>query len=335
MTGRLMALMLLLSCSFHTAVAFGDDAKDDVTSGIVETLGELGVSVSQYREAEGGVKVAFTHGSRIFSKEMDLVLQLEHVTRVDIEAAQISPDGFARVAELAELRQLFVWDTRLSSRDIAALKRHPSLEFIDFEDVVLDGKFLEALATIENLKDLRFRNVDLACESFQPLTKRSLLQLEMVHCGIDDADIEVISHISSLQYLNIAESKGVTDRSLEWLRSMPHLDDIDIRYTSMNYRKTREQLYLHPLHNSVLVLGTDDVQAPPTAVDMPLAPKPFANKDSRCTPAPTHRRDSLRTGVSKNRRRLFRPLRILCHSRQRSSCAEVKSTHCRESYHRP
>ena len=193
------------------------------------------------------------------TNDSDLLTVCDRMTSLkllSVRMTDISDYGLAGLQKLALLEFLDVGSTKVSHHAFKHLKNLIKVEelYLDRCTNILNTSCLTLLSSLGSLKNLKLSSsgVDdsgvssLSClirlnaldlsYSYNKITGRSfanytdmkqLTKLELVWCGITDANVVFIARISSLQHLDLRQNP-ITDTGVKELRQLDRLEFLDV-----------------------------------------------------------------------------------------------------------
>lgn len=165
----------------------------------------------------------------------------------------VSDEGAKHIAKISTLRQLSIYDTNVSGKtigilaplkeltllhingtktndeDIKGLTAFPKLDSLNLSGTFITEEGCNTLAKLDKVRMLEVSHVPLskvALERLKPM--KSLVQLRVRGCSIDDAKAAVIAQYPHLAELDLNENSELTDKGLDALSKLPALDSITV-----------------------------------------------------------------------------------------------------------
>ena len=155
---------------------------------------------------------------------------LPRIERMGLTTAQISDRGLLLISRLGNLYSLALGNGTITDDGISALAQSPHLEsLLILDNHTITGKGFCAFSDTSALRKLRLNVIPLTREGAEGISRITTLQhLEVSTGTMGDDAIRCFARLENLEVLDI--SGRVTDRGVEFLKHLPRLRELDLRY---------------------------------------------------------------------------------------------------------
>jgi RNA polymerase sigma factor (sigma-70 family) len=149
-----------------------------------------------------------------------------HLKRVLLTRGQATDDGFAALAGLADLEELFVWDAaKVSDAGVRHLAGLSKLRAVHISNGKIGDDALAIFARIPSLKSLSLQGnnfTDAGLKHVSNMTRLKSLWVGMSTGLITDVGVPHLAHLSQLEELDLQHA-ALTDQGLLQLAELPKL----------------------------------------------------------------------------------------------------------------
>ena len=175
-------------------------------------------------------------GNKMSGRALPLLKMLPSLRRVTIGGLQRTDSGLwtvdltdfnlDRVAELTDLEELDLHDSKIGDRGLARLEGLENLRRLDLSGTEVGGAGAPALAKFRNLEALRLWRCERAGDDVAATVSKlpKLETLDLAESGLTDAGLETLGDMPALRRLYVGETK-VTGKAVERFRKAnPHVE---------------------------------------------------------------------------------------------------------------
>lgn len=148
-------------------------------------------------------------------------------------APVITGQGLKILARITALEGLDLFDTQLSSSDLAVLSSFPKLGSLSLPNTI-DTEAAKHLQASRKLSNLTLGNREIKASEIECLAAwKSLRNLTLIHAQLPDEVLQTFSKLESLTELHLVDC-GLTDERLAKLRTAPKLLSLDLSRNEIN-----------------------------------------------------------------------------------------------------
>jgi len=149
---------------------------------------------------------------RVFDEALVFGSHLKSLQDLSLRETPVTVDGLRNIHidELPKLRLLNLTKTAIDPADLAHLKVIHRLEQICLSFLPNASPVLKAIRNSKNIKNLQLRAT-----------------------GLKDADLNYLTTMSNLEWVNLMDNRGITDKGLAKLTAMPRLEILELSGTSV------------------------------------------------------------------------------------------------------
>jgi len=187
------------------------------------------------------------HGTKISDTSLEHISGITTIESLDVGSSMVTDVGLEQLSVLPKLRELTIGGNELGDAGLQALRLLPGLTYLDLNGrqgtdsnvwtISMSDRGLEALLTLEHLRELRFGCTTLgvgregerfATVNMMDVTARwlermkgmkELESLKLQGCDrVDDEAMKVLASFPSLKVVDI-KGTGVTDEGIAILRA--------------------------------------------------------------------------------------------------------------------
>ena len=187
------------------------------------------------------------------------ICTLQHLTNLHLTEKPNIPDLSSICSSLVKLKSFRA--ENISDGDLFELRKLSLLETLDFPRSKITNEGLLVICTMQKLKSLALKGcISISDDGLSSITLlTSLKELDLSGCRITDASVQYLTQIpslthitlqetcitditlvqlvdktKSLQYINIAACKLVTNHGISFLSKLPYLEGLNLSHTCLN-----------------------------------------------------------------------------------------------------
>lgn len=179
-------------------------------------------------------------GTRITGEALPGFLRLEDVT---VGGPQITDDSMRYIAQIRNLRALWLSDVAVTTKGLQHLQRCSKLAELDLWRFKLAP---QALSGLSSLSTLSLQNCDLSEGALGELPyMKALKEVRLEACQVSDEHLRTLVRVPHLQSLQIHQCEGLTDAStpaILLLKGIPSLDFDFFQLSPETQQVLREEL---------------------------------------------------------------------------------------------
>jgi Leucine-rich repeat (LRR) protein len=162
--------------------------------------------------------------------------RFSQLTALCLNSTNLTDAGLAEVAKLSGLKELYVWDTKITDAGLKGLAaRLPQLEKLDISITSVTDAGLAEVAKLSGLKELYVGGTEITDAGLKGLAARlpQLEKLDIAKTGVTDAGLAEVAKLSGLKELCVGGTK-ITDAGLKGLAArLPQLEKLNIGRTGV------------------------------------------------------------------------------------------------------
>ena len=153
---------------------------------------------------------------------------------MDDSEANLGDPALAYMNRFTSIRVLYLEGVEITDKSLSQLTALQKLEFIALYLSECDGSFLKALAGAKQLRQLGLSNSAFSAANVRYLPSFPALEkLDMTRVKLGDKDVKVIAQCKKVRLLSINKNPDITDKSVDYLLTMPALKEINISNTAV------------------------------------------------------------------------------------------------------
>ena len=192
-------------------------------------------SLRHLAKSNKALSILSVHTTKITGVGFDAFKE-RSIEALTIGGCPISAEGWQRIAEIGELRQLWAPGTGQSFGDeqLVLLARHqPNLKLIQISEAKLSGRGLKELAGLKNLGALMFPRCDLRGVELTGFEQNeSIGYLELQETGLSDAGLKGLAGLKKIKHMNLA-TNDIHDAGLKFLELTKTLTGLNVKQTKV------------------------------------------------------------------------------------------------------
>lgn len=171
----------------------------------------------------------------------------QSVAAVDFGAAWIRDEDFPPIERLGSIRHLWLGETRVTDAIAPRIRRQHELKSLDLTRTALADSGMRELANLRKLTFLSIAKTEVTDAGMRELAQ--LTNLETLFAGgrgdVTDAGVACLRRLPRLSVLGLV-GYGITDRSIDTLRTMRSLRTVDFASTSVSQQGLDELMLALP-----------------------------------------------------------------------------------------
>ena len=177
--------------------------------------------------------------TRITDEALQNIKDVQSVTALDLsDCNQITNDGVGIIAGFPKLRFVKVWGKQITDEGILQLANLENLEVVGLNDTGITDAAMAAFRGKRNLKELHLVRCTLVGDEglLQLADCRKMEQLHLRDTGITGAGLEALSEMTNLKLLDLSEtlSPGIDDAGLAHISHLTSLEDLNVWRTQIS-----------------------------------------------------------------------------------------------------
>jgi Leucine-rich repeat (LRR) protein len=160
------------------------------------------------------------HGTKVTDTTAGYLSNMPELRFVDVGFARITDSGLSFLMRLRNLESLVLGGNRLTSTGLQALRAFRNLRALDLGgkqrtdsglwSVQVDDELIDAVSSLESLRDLRLASLPVTNAHVQRLAKHTtaIMRIDLSGCAqITDAALDTLAEVKSLTWLNVSGTK--------------------------------------------------------------------------------------------------------------------------------
>jgi Leucine-rich repeat (LRR) protein len=194
---------------------------------------------------------------------------VHRLSSLNLSGTEVNGDVF-RLWKGMPLKKLGLRETHVGARELADLKKLPSLRELDLSQNTIPDQgyaFLESMPALAVLHAERTLLTDTAVDNLANC--QGLKQLDLSHTTVSDVGVRRLGNVSAVEKLDLSYTK-VTDAAVGVIARWPNLEELDLSYTAVTgkgiaaLRQARALRVLRLSRTGVSEEGLDALAAIPT-----------------------------------------------------------------------
>jgi hypothetical protein len=188
------------------------------------------VHVSLYVDIEKGIAGAPNNLARPLDDVLWELRTQRGIKTLHLGGETITDKGLASVAELTDLRELFIWwATGITDAGVGHLKRLPRLRMVDINLSPLSDESLRDLAELPALQDLHLQGKKFSNQGLIHLARARGLKSLVLRMDVSEISDEGLKHLEglmNLRRLHLDKTNVSAEAKARLLKAIPSLEII-------------------------------------------------------------------------------------------------------------
>jgi Leucine-rich repeat (LRR) protein len=199
----------------------------------MQQIQQLGGSVQKGTRITPGAPPGYqVHLSRNWkggNERLDLLLDLDPVLWLTVENSQITDDGLLSIAQLTDLRRLYLGNSQITGMNLSRLQSLQKLDYLSLKQLPIDDEDLARLPALPELKSLGLDSTRITDAGLEHLKRYPQLQvLWLDHTKVTDEGVKQLTNLDGLRILYL-QGMATPGPGLAALEKLPNLTYLSLK----------------------------------------------------------------------------------------------------------